>query len=101
MTPLSLYWRPRCFASPPRRLPPGTTCCPTRPSACPPSWPPSTPTSTTSGSSPLADPVLRPAGPPLGPDPDPAAAFVPQAPLPARLREPVPRGRRLDLLAQV
>src|SRR6266540_1784121 len=48
MTPLSLYWRPRCFASPPRRLPPGTTCCPTRPSACPPSSPASTPTSMTS-----------------------------------------------------
>src|SRR6266700_1212199 len=50
---------------------------------------------------PLAGTVFGPAGPPLAPGADPAATAVPQAPLPARLPEPVPRGRRLDLLAAV
>src|SRR6266487_3128910 len=50
---------------------------------------------------PLAGTVFGPAGPPLAPGADPAATAVPQTPLPARLPEPVPRGRRLDLLAAV
>ena len=37
----------------------------------------------------------------LGCPSTPAAAAVSQAPLPARLRDPVPRGRRLDLIAVV
>src|SRR6266487_3933725 len=49
----------------------------------------------------LAGTVFGPAGPPLAPGADPAATAVPQTPLPARLPEPVPRGRRLDLLAAV
>ena len=90
-----------CFALTPHRSLPGTTCSPFRPGACPTSWPASMPTSTTNASSPRGGPIRRAAGPPLGPGRDPAAPAVPQAPLPARLREPVPRGRRLDLLAPV
>src|ERR671918_1088064 len=50
---------------------------------------------------PVAGGVLGPAGPPLGARGDAAAAAVLEAPLPARLREPVRRGRRLDRLAAV
>ncbi len=50
---------------------------------------------------PVARALPHAAGPPLGPSPDPAAAAVFEAPLPARLRDAVPRGRRLDRLAAV
>jgi hypothetical protein len=50
---------------------------------------------------PLAHPLLRPAGPSLGPGRYPGALVVSEAPLPTRLREPVPRGHRLDLVAPV
>src|ERR671923_5572 len=46
--------------------------------------------------------VLRPAaGPPIDADGGLPAADVPQVPLPARLRVPVPRGERFDQLAAV
>jgi hypothetical protein len=63
--------------------------------------PKSTPTSTTSASSPPDTPTSPPSWAALSPNPDPAAPAVVEAPLPARLRDAAPRGRRLDLLAQV
>jgi hypothetical protein len=43
----------------------------------------------------------EPARSPVGPDPNPAAPAVLETPLPARLRDALPGGQRLDLVAAV
>src|SRR5215217_9021356 len=74
---------------------------PFRPGACPTSRPHRRLPRRRTLRRPLAHPLLRPAGPSLGPGRYPGALVVSEAPPPTRLREPVPRGHRLDLVAPV